>query len=1145
MKAWLAENDLVQIVNILAQNEVTTLADLQILENEDEIQSFAEEIGLENALKNKFIQNVMKLNGIQQNASAKSHGMITLCHDSISTFQILNLDNNASTLSEDEFPNHSSFKKDSYILSDVGEQLLFLIEFKNLIDLHTIVIHALPEICLYEKVNETSIPKEIAIFKIDNLNKSFKDIQEMKDDHSVTCKAYFPEMIKFQKKIKCLAIWIKSNQKGTAKTYVNGIRICAIDKSQSASLMTGFTQNDQLIKLSNSIINALSSKYHSMFAIAAKNFIQDVIETSEELVDDLKAGADDSALVHAIVNALYASGVITSFRPSDRVNLHSMLMQVINETMPQKQPKLDENEQALTILDMSTEKKAASSLQEIFHNLLANISDIDKYGNLNLAKTQKEFGRCENAFLLLKRVGFKEIKDRTRLIFDCNDKTLSLLNESHDALKANVNESNPTSTVLKLLDDNAISEDKAPWIEGGVDAWWNQWQNGLQSIEDTHLRSEILGFNLQVMNNLLSNLPEKANMTLRQQRLPVNAVKNTFDTILWMVAGFTECSKTQRLIFDHDDEESMSMLRRSYIRLKENVLNSNKQENGILASASGVKKSFAIKGQDENLSTWNCPLCKFLNEADSVTCATCGASRGPLMNEDLIKLGMDKDMNDLFATELVIANNQMSLKRVQCILRIYSLWIASPHRSDINIFDLIDVGLSPFYSVKRLLVDYKYLMKNEHEIFGYDGDNDTFVCKEKGECFLMNRYQRDRTRGDEHALFFGNNDEEYRQIFAQQSLDTMHAFIHHSVRINAKEMNVEEIRERYRQRDENKKELNEIKSKFVTTNKYKFDNETVIKMEESVDCFMDKIFDDLKLHKLESKTVNNLKNAMKCDEFETDSLRMDMKDNANLNIILWIGSLFPLRQENDLVIQQIESSISFLDNLQTQYSAGYRYFYWEYYKNNEDRVNVMWKPTKKIFLAEASFVEGNDGYRLMDWYIHRRYGNFKEEMLNNKTAWVGLSEWNATKTKTMQKYESWQSSPDWALKCGFMYFDRTKGVEMYAFFADEWFRLYGIPKYVQVPISHLMALLFYCNYTFHQNKLTATYRRIYWNETDKSLKRRHAEFYWWGRYLRELVECFGTCMQFAPESKFYHGINTELLFESTFFHGLLYLFILL
>merc|ERR1719445_1559683 len=86
-------------------------------------------------------------------------------------------------------------------------------------------------------------------------------------------------------------------------------------------------------------------------------------------------------------------------------------------------------------------------------------------------------------------------------------------------------------------------------------------------------------------------------------------------------------------------------------------------------------------------------------------------------------------------------------------------------------------------------------------------------------------------------------------------------------------------------------------------------------------------------------------------------------------------------------------------------------------------------------------------------------------------------------------------------------------------------------------MSHLMALLFYCNFSTQQYELTATYRRIYWNETDESLKNRHSYFYWWGRLLREAVECFGTMMAAVPDKIFYHGIKGEMLFNSTIFQA--------
>ena len=42
LKAWLSANRLAKILNKLAQNDVTTLEDLQILENEDEIEAFGD-----------------------------------------------------------------------------------------------------------------------------------------------------------------------------------------------------------------------------------------------------------------------------------------------------------------------------------------------------------------------------------------------------------------------------------------------------------------------------------------------------------------------------------------------------------------------------------------------------------------------------------------------------------------------------------------------------------------------------------------------------------------------------------------------------------------------------------------------------------------------------------------------------------------------------------------------------------------------------------------------------------------------------------------------------------------------------------------------------------------------------------------------
>ena len=59
-------------------------------------------------------------------------------------------------------------------------------------------------------------------------------------------------------------------------------------------------------------------------------------------------------------------------------------------------------------------------------------------------------------------------------------------------------------------------------------------------------------------------------------------------------------------------------------------------------------------------------------------------------------------------------------------------------------------------------------------------------------------------------------------------------------------------------------------------------------------------------------------------------------------------------------------------------------------------------------------------------------------------------------------------------------------------------------------------------------------------ESKKKLISRHSEFAHWGRTLKEAVDKFGSDVNAKGSSKvFYHGIDSQMLFESTIaqFHG--------
>ena len=505
----------------------------------------------------------------------------------------------------------------------------------------------------------------------------------------------------------------------------------------------------------------------------------------------------------------------------------------------------------------------------------------------------------------------------------------------------------------------------------------------------------------------------------------------------------------------------------------------------------------------------------------------------------MIKIGFEQDINALFENK----DKEKALDRIKCILRIYSLWIASPHKSDVDIFDLINCGLSDCYSFKSLLIDYKFVTKLQK----------IADCEcEENECYIFKRYHRDRTKENLSQLFFVQSpNTESEQIFAQQTLDTVHSFIHHSIRIN---MNKFEQKEQNEQVIEDemvkqiKKEIavqrrrangqrltanaNDESNKFVTTTSYKFDNDASAIMDDYVSCFMENVLNDLKRHKLSANAVDALNDKLlNFEQYETDSFIMDLGEKKHSNIINMIQSLMPLQKEKNLAIKRCKENILMLNNIKNTYSASFRFFYWPFYRNNTDRINVVYK------VSNAVVTEGNDGYKLCDWYILAIYGSFKEEMLQNNKASFNIMQWNGTKIKAIKKYEAWKDDPSWKLICGFAYFDEN-GIDKYLKLGNKWHRLYGIAKYAVITIQHLMALLFYTNFSHQQYEFTATFRRIYYNETDESLKRRHSQFHFWGKLLRETVECFGTEMSRVPERVFYHGINQEMLFESTYFHGL-------
>eukprot|EP01084_Bolivina_argentea_P201714 344759_1 len=169
-----------------------------------------------------------------------------------------------------------------------------------------------------------------------------------------------------------------------------------------------------------------------------------------------------------------------------------------------------------------------------------------------------------------------------------------------------------------------------------------------------------------------------------------------------------------------------------------------------------------------------------------------------------------------------------------------------------------------------------------------------------------------------------------------------------------------------------------------------------------------------------------------------------------------------------------------------QYSFGQRLYYWEYYKNKNE---------KDPF---------NPGYKYCDWYINKKYDTFKMEILNK----IDINKFNHTRYKATQLLKHSKS-----LK-------QIQSREISA---------YEIKMKQTLSYDYLMSVIFYTDYTELSSNFSSTFRKIS-SETDESMKKRNSYYCNWSRLLVTTVHAFGSRLN-CPYGKserikaLYHGVS--------------------
>ena len=528
-----------------------------------------------------------------------------------------------------------------------------------------------------------------------------------------------------------------------------------------------------------------------------------------------------------------------------------------------------------------------------------------------------------------------------------------------------------------------------------------------------------------------------------------------------------------------------------------------------------------------------------------------------------------EEMESLFNANMTSYARSDSLKRMKFILGIYDEWISASTSNkgaaSSSFYEAVNVGLASTYCFKHLLSDFVFMTEHNEMMMEMETEMEHDTVCDAQKCYVLERNERERGNENMNSLFFVSSDiddESMNDIVCQETMDSIHCFVEHKMRISTKQIEerldaedgavgggddgdgsldkyteticslIEEKQKslRFRKRSRFKHGFN----KFVTTDQsVVYGNESLLLSQEKKEqkaspssveeaCFVEALCMELEetaTEETETGITNDILAVFAAfivdEEYDSEAIEMDFEDKQSSNIIHGVTA--------DTASNSVYSICStFIRRCRHQmevYSSGYRYFYWPYYRDNQEEQNVVFKAS-----AGGFQIESNPGYSLCEWFISAKYSNLKEEALQNDCASFSIYQYELTLNKAKMKLNQWENDKN------------VRRLENNQSRGKEWTRFYGVASDATAGLDHIIALLFYCNFTKHSFEFSRTYRRIKAFESDRSLKRRHSEVAVWGQKLRELIECFGLEMK-SPQSQhidvFYHGINSSMVFNST------------
>eukprot|EP01084_Bolivina_argentea_P088154 159165_1 len=286
----------------------------------------------------------------------------------------------------------------------------------------------------------------------------------------------------------------------------------------------------------------------------------------------------------------------------------------------------------------------------------------------------------------------------------------------------------------------------------------------------------------------------------------------------------------------------------------------------------------------------------------------------------------------------------------------------------------------------------------------------------------------------------------------------------------------------------------ELKQQELVKKKYMKYNESIkanVKHDKFATILTTQLFRDSFTQYLRSTTaaadsgiINKFNHWLYEQEYDTDALKFDFKyiDEYSSNI------------RNQMYKEQWNAALKFMDcndPKEVLYSFGYRFYYWEFFKNNENERNVIRIKGYKTKADEKRkwYDKGNKGYKCKQWYIPEKYENIKQEILGNKLFCLSTYEFNVAMAKANN------------------YIDVHLVKQMRSPSPDHLH--FNIRPGTRLKISNLLSVFLYTDFSDLSKEFSTTFRKLQSYESLSSVKIRNAEFAQWARILRETVEYYG------------------------------------